>query len=68
MDEKKIKLQNIKCPHCSATVKRELSGIQGIEKVEVDVETSTLTVSYSEPANWETIKTVLSEIGHPPEE
>jgi copper chaperone len=35
------------CGHCEASVKEELSGVAGVESVDVDLETKLVTVSGS---------------------
>jgi copper chaperone len=65
MEEKKVILPAISCNHCAMTIKRELSEIPGIQKIQVDVDAKQLTVSWETPASWDIIKNKLSEIGYP---
>jgi copper chaperone len=65
MEEKKVILPAISCNHCAMTIKRELSEIPGIQKIQVDVDAKQLTVSWETPASWDIIKNKLSEIVYP---
>ncbi|KIX14165.1 heavy metal transporter [Dethiosulfatarculus sandiegensis] len=65
MPEKKINIPSIACGHCLNTVKTEVGEIKGVLKVEGDVESKDVTITWEEPANWETIAALLNEIGYP---
>ena len=38
----------VHCAHCEAAIKREVGAVPGVEQVQVDLETKTVTVSGSE--------------------
>lgn len=65
MEEKKVTLPAISCNHCAMTIKRELSELSGVRKIEVDVEAKQLTIRWESPASWNIIKNKLIEIGYP---
>lgn len=44
MDTKTYKIKGMACQHCKATVEKALSGLEGAEKVEVDLSEGTATV------------------------
>jgi copper chaperone len=67
MKEKKITIPNVHCQHCVMTIKRELSEIDGIKDVDVEIDTKQLTVTWDPRTTWEVISHTLSEIGYPPE-
>ena len=68
MEIKKAHIPAVNCGHCIATIKRELSYIDGIESVEGDPLAKDVTIRWRAPLTWELIRSKLIEIGYPPEE
>ena len=68
MESKTFKAPNISCGHCVHTIQTELSELSGVSSVKADAGTKLVTVSWEAPATWETIKSLLAEIGYPAEE
>jgi copper chaperone CopZ len=56
---------NISCKHCTHTIIMELSEIQGVEKVDADVQTRLVSITYEEPATEQILKDTLAEINYP---
>jgi copper chaperone CopZ len=56
---------NISCKHCVHTVTTELSDLQGVQDVNVDLESKQVTVAYDAPASPEKIEALLTEINYP---
>ena len=56
---------NISCKHCTHTIAMELSEIQGVSKVDADVQTRLVKVDFDEPASEQEIKDTLAEINYP---
>jgi copper chaperone len=67
METKTIRVPAISCMHCVHTIKMEVSDIPGVEQVEADKDTQMVTVSWSQPADWEQIEACLVTINYPPE-
>lgn len=65
MDTKKLSIPNISCGHCVMNIKRELSDLEGVKKVEGDPGKKEVTVSFEPPATIEKIKATLKEIEYP---
>ncbi len=65
MSSKTLKVPNISCGHCVSTIKRELEELEGVELVEANADTKQVTISWSEPASWDSIERTLNEIGYP---
>ena len=61
------KVPAIHCNHCAHTIKMELSEINGIESVQVDVNKKEITVTFEPPASEQKIRDLLIEINYPPE-
>jgi copper chaperone len=68
MAEKTVKIPDISCHHCVNNIKREVGELEGVSKVEGSVDDKTMTFVFADPANWDRIKGLLSEIGYPPQD
>lgn len=66
MTAKTFSVPNISCGHCVMTIKRELGELEGVTSVSGDAETKTVTVEWEEPATWDGIQSLLTEINYPP--
>jgi copper chaperone len=67
MSEKAVHLPAINCQHCLNTIRRELSELEGVSEVSGDLEHKQVSIRFSEPASWDSIRQLLIEIGFPPE-
>lgn len=56
---------NISCKHCTHTISMELSELEGVSKVEADVQTRLVTISFDDPASEQQLKDTLAEINYP---
>ena len=65
MESKAFSIPNISCDHCVMSIKRELSEIEGVLKVEGDAEAKKITVEWDAPATLERLKSTLNEINYP---
>lgn len=61
-----LKVPQISCGHCVNNIKRELLEIRGIHEVSGNVEKKQIEVTFGPPAELDTIKETLREIGYPP--
>lgn len=52
------------CGHCAASVTEEISEIDGVESVDVTVETGTVVVSSAEPITREAVEAAVVEAGY----
>jgi copper chaperone len=69
MPEKTVRIPNISCGHCVATIEREVGQIQGVQSVQADQASKQVTIRWTEAgAPWESIATHLADIGYPVEE
>ncbi|MDO6741067.1 MULTISPECIES: heavy-metal-associated domain-containing protein [Polaribacter] len=59
-----IKIENLKCGGCAATIKKGILSITGVNEINIDVEKSLVLVT-SEKENLEEIKLKLSKLGYP---
>ena len=68
MKNKLYKVPAIHCSHCSYTIKMELSELEGVESVKVDVAKKEVALTFEAPANEQEIRELLIEINYPPED
>jgi len=66
MTTKTFTVPNISCNHCVHTVKTEVGDLAGVQSVAADAETRQVTVAWDEPANWQKIEALLTEINYAP--
>ena len=59
-----IKIENLKCGGCSATIKKGLLSIENVSDVLVDVANDTVSIT-SENVLIDVIKEKLSKLGYP---
>jgi copper chaperone len=59
-----IKIENLKCGGCAATIKKGISTIEGVSNVSIDVEKSIVSIA-TENENLVEIKAKLSQLGYP---
>ncbi len=48
MPKKELKVEGMSCEHCRAAVETALKTLDGVNEVEVQLETGTVTVDYDE--------------------
>lgn len=66
MHSKTFVVPNISCGHCTRAIQTELSDLAGVSSVQADVASKQVTVTWNEPATWESILATLQEINYPP--
>ena len=59
---------NISCGHCTHTIEMELADLPGVTSVKANQETKQVAVEWQEPADWDQIVALLTEINYPPEQ
>ncbi|PKP04754.1 MAG: heavy metal transporter [Bacteroidetes bacterium HGW-Bacteroidetes-6] len=66
--ESKIFVENLKCQGCVNTIKRNISEMDGVTEVEVNIEASAVCIRYDGQADrTEELSEVLRGLGYPPE-
>ena len=66
MEEKLVKIPQLNCEYCSKVIRKTLSAIDGVDHVEVHLDTRAVLIRWSPPASWERISKMLIEIDYPP--
>ncbi|CAN5399281.1 hypothetical protein BH11BAC1_BH11BAC1_07100 [soil metagenome] len=65
MKEEEIKVANLKCSGCAASIKKALEKITGVSKAVVYLDADTVSVRYDENIKRETIIEKLHSLGYP---
>lgn len=68
MTTKTFIVPNISCGHCTSTIELELTDLSGVTGVNADQESKQVTVSWEQPATWDSIESLLVEINYPPQQ
>lgn len=68
MSTKTFTVPNISCSHCTHTIEMEVGDLAGVQSVQADEATKQVTVTFDDPASWESIQALLVEIEYPPAE
>ncbi|WP_264559083.1 heavy-metal-associated domain-containing protein [Flavobacterium sp. N2270] len=61
----RIHIQNLKCGGCANTIIKNLTQLNAISNVEVDVEDSVVSFEMESEKDLEQVKTTLKKIGYP---
>ena len=62
-----VKTPDITCGGCAGSIKNALGKMEGIKKVEVDVNTKMVSIEHGKQISPEQIKAKLDDIGFPVE-
>jgi len=65
MEKKSFSIPSISCGHCVIAIKTELTELEGVTKVEGDIEGKSVDVEWDTPATEDSIKNKLTEINYP---
>lgn len=65
MQKKIFSIPSISCGHCINAIKTELTELEGVAKVEGNIESKSVNVEWDSPATEERIKSKLTEINYP---
>lgn len=66
MTSRTVYVPNIHCNHCTKTIEREISQMEGIISVKTEVDTKMVTMEWNDPPlTWTKIADLLTEIGYP---
>lgn len=59
-----FRVEGMTCDHCRNVVTTEISAVPDVEKVTVDIESGTVTVSATQPVDRSDIATAVDEAGY----
>lgn len=60
----KVKINGMSCGHCSIAVKKALSQLEGVEKVDVSLEEKVATITSSVALNENILKDIIDDEGY----
>lgn len=63
-----IKVKGMSCQHCVQAVTRALNGVEGLENVQVDLDSGQASYDTVKPVDLETIKAAVKEAGYEAED
>lgn len=67
MTQETIKVEGMSCMHCQMRVKKTVEAVEGVQRVDVNLQTKQVTVDYEEgKANIEKVKDAVREAGYEP--
>ncbi|MBV1923423.1 MAG: heavy-metal-associated domain-containing protein [Flavobacteriaceae bacterium] len=58
-------IQNLKCGGCANTIITKISTLDNISEVDVDVEASSVSFTFQQANDLETVKDKLAHLGYP---
>jgi copper chaperone CopZ len=59
-----VTVTGMTCGHCATSVREELSEIAGVQTVDVDVPSGTVTIASDAPVDTAAIKSAVEEAGY----
>jgi len=65
MAEETFSIPNISCGHCTSAIQNELTDLEGVTRVDGQIEAKTVIVQWDAPATREQILDTLKEINYP---
>lgn len=65
MQTEKITVANLKCDGCATTIKKKLSALKGVKKVEVFNDEDLVEIEHDEKTKREVLTKKLAALGYP---
>jgi copper ion binding protein len=63
--EKTLRIPNMSCKHCVMRIEQNLSNLEGVASVDVNLEDKSVKVEWEDATDLDAIKVKLQEIGYP---
>ena len=64
MSETTYTVQGMTCDHCAAAVTEEVGKLEGVQDVDVDIASGTVTVSSAAPLARDAVREAVTEAGY----
>ena len=61
---KEIKVPEISCKHCANTIEETLIGLEGINKIEVEVSNKSVLIEHTEDIDIDQVRSLLLDQGY----
>ena len=65
MTKETFSIPNISCGHCTTAIQNELTDLEGVTRVDGQIEAKTVTVEWDTPVTRDQILDALKEINYP---
>ena len=65
MNKLNLNVPAMHCHHCLHTIKMELSELEGVDAVNVDLDQKSVDIDFDDPATEAQIRDLLQEINYP---
>jgi len=65
MTKETFSIPNISCGHCTTAIQNELTDLEGVTRVDGQIEAKTVTVEWDAPVTRDQIIDALKEINYP---
>ena len=65
MTKETFSIPNISCGHCTTAIQNELTDLEGVTRVDGQIQAKTVTVEWDEPVTRDQIIDALKEINYP---
>lgn len=60
-----FEIQNLKCEGCANTILDKVRTVEGVDRIEIDMDQALVVFDYQHPAQVESVRTVLARTGYP---
>jgi copper chaperone len=64
MTTEQFRVPDISCQHCVNAITKEVSGLAGVQRVQVDLDDKTVTVEHAPQVTTEQIVAAINEAGY----
>ena len=64
MTTERFQVPGVSCQHCVNAITREVSALQGVQRVQVALDNKTVTVEHGEQVNTDQIVAAINEAGY----
>ena len=59
-----LKVPDMSCGHCKATVEKALLTVEGVERATVDLEAKTVSVDHADSVSEDTLRSAVTQAGY----
>ena len=64
MTDLTLNVPDIHCDHCKHSIETAVAELDGVAKVEVNIQGRSVAVTYADPASEATIATAIEDVGY----
>ncbi|MGZ4199972.1 MAG: heavy-metal-associated domain-containing protein [Thermoleophilia bacterium] len=60
-----LNVPDVSCAHCKAAIESAVSGLAGVDRVEVEVDTKSVTIDLDGDGDLDAVRAAIEEEGYP---